>query len=132
MPSPEITYTALTAMFTGVLWVPLILNRIREKSMWPTLRDPAPDQPTASWALRLQKAHRNAIENLTVFAPLALAVPIAGMSTATTAMWCAVFFWARVAHALVYTFGVPVLRTVAFTVGFIAQLVLFLHLVGYA
>jgi uncharacterized MAPEG superfamily protein len=37
---------------------------------------------------------------------------------------CAVYFWARVAHLIVYTLGLPVFRTLAFTVGFIAQAVL--------
>jgi len=37
---------------------------------------------------------------------------------------CAVYFWSRVAHLIVYTLGIPVLRTLAFTVGFIAQAVL--------
>ena len=37
---------------------------------------------------------------------------------------CAVYFWARLAHLIVYMIGVPVLRTLAFTVGFIAQAVL--------
>jgi len=37
---------------------------------------------------------------------------------------CAVYFWARVAHLIVYTMGLPVFRTLAFTVGFLAQAVL--------
>jgi uncharacterized MAPEG superfamily protein len=39
---------------------------------------------------------------------------------------CAFYFWARLAHAVVYTLGAPVLRTLAFTVGFAAQVVLVL------
>jgi hypothetical protein len=37
---------------------------------------------------------------------------------------CAVYFWSRVAHLIVYAMGIPVFRTLAFTVGFIAQAVL--------
>ena len=36
----------------------------------------------------------------------------------------AVYFWSRVAHVIVYAIGVPVFRTLAFVVGFIAQAVL--------
>jgi len=39
-------------------------------------------------------------------------------------MACAVYFWSRVTHLIVYTLGLPVFRTLAFTVGFIAQAVL--------
>jgi uncharacterized MAPEG superfamily protein len=35
-----------------------------------------------------------------------------------------VYFWSRVAHLIVYALGLPVFRTVAFTVGFLAQAVL--------
>jgi uncharacterized MAPEG superfamily protein len=35
-----------------------------------------------------------------------------------------VYFWARVAHLIVYTLGLPVFRTLAFAVGFAAQAVL--------
>ncbi len=34
-----------------------------------------------------------------------------------------VYFFARLAHFLVYTAGIPLMRTVAFTVGWVAQLV---------
>lgn len=37
---------------------------------------------------------------------------------------CSVYFWSRVVHFIIYAIGIPVLRTVAFTVGFIAQVVL--------
>jgi uncharacterized MAPEG superfamily protein len=32
-----------------------------------------------------------------------------------------VYFWSRVAHLIFYTLGLPVFRTLAFTVGFFAQ-----------
>jgi uncharacterized MAPEG superfamily protein len=47
-------------------------------------------------------------------------------STKWTVLACAVYFWARVAHLIVYTMGLPVFRTLAFTVGFLAQAVLVL------
>lgn len=131
IPSPELTYTALSAALTGSLWVPIIVNRLREMGMWKALKNPEPDvRPHANWAYRLASAHRNAIENLVVFAPLALAVHVLDLGTATTASAAALFFWSRLAHALIYTFGVPLLRTVAFVIGFGAQVTLFLRLAG--
>ncbi len=35
---------------------------------------------------------------------------------------CVVYFWARVAHLLAYTFAIPWVRTLAFVTGFLAQL----------
>ncbi|WP_250854791.1 MAPEG family protein [Escherichia coli] len=71
-----------------------------------------------------QKAHDNAVENLIVFAPLVLILNAIDYSTKWTALACAVYFWARVAHLIVYALGIPVFRTLAFTVGFFAQAVL--------
>ena len=129
--SPELTYTALSAGLTGVLWMPIIVNRLAEMGVWKALKNPEPDvRPQAAWAYRLANAHRNAIENLAVFAPLALAVHILGVGTGATAAAAALFFWSRLAHVFIYTFGVPLLRTIAFIVGFGAEMVLLLRVLG--
>lgn len=131
--SPELSYTALTAGFTGVMWMPIIVNRLREMGPWKALKNPQPDvRPEADWAYRLANAHRNAIENLVVFAPLALGVSALGVGNATTASASAAFFVARVAHAFIYTLGVPLFRTVAFAVGFACQMVLCARVMGWA
>ena len=41
-----------------------------------------------------------------------------------------VYFWARVARFVVYTFGIPLLRTFAFAAGFASQVVLALIALG--
>ena len=129
--SPELKYVALSALFTGVIWIPIILNRLREMGMWKALSNPEPDvRPHANWAYRLAHAHRNAVENLVVFAPLALGVHVLGAGDSLTATAAMTFFLSRIAHAVIYTFGVPLLRTIAFVVGFWAQVVLALRILG--
>jgi uncharacterized MAPEG superfamily protein len=81
-------------------------------------------KPHAAWAIRLMFAHDNAVENLVIFAPLVLILAQVDYSTKWTVWACAIYFWARVAHLIVYTLGLPVFRTLAFTVGFLAQVVL--------
>jgi uncharacterized MAPEG superfamily protein len=131
--SAELTYTALAAAFTGLIWIPIIVDRFFEIGVWKTLQNPEPNRlPRAGWAYRLTRAHVNAVENLVVFAPLALAVHIAGQGTPATALASAAFFWARVAHAVVYGLGLPVARTLAFLVGFGAQAYLALRLFNIA
>jgi len=71
-------------------------------------------------------AHINAVENLVVLAPLVLTTRALGIATATTAFACALYFWARLAHVVIYTLGIPVLRTLSFAVGFVAQALLVL------
>jgi uncharacterized MAPEG superfamily protein len=88
------------------------------------------DKPQSAWAQRLYFAHTNAVENLVIFAPLVLILDSMGHSTESTAIACAVYFWARLAHAIIYALGIPVLRTLAFTVGFLAQAALVLAVFG--
>ncbi len=88
--TPELTYGALSAAFTGLLWIPIVLNRFYEIGVWPTLKNPQRGaQPHVDWAYRLASAHHNAVENLVVFAPLALAVHALGMGAPMTALACA-------------------------------------------
>ena len=82
------------------------------------------DKPHAEWATRMMFAHDNAVENLVIFAPLVLILNAIDYSSKWTVLACAVYFWARLAHLIVYAMGIPVFRTLAFTVGFLAQAVL--------
>jgi uncharacterized MAPEG superfamily protein len=130
--SSELLYTTLTALFTGLIWIPTILNRFAEIGVWKTLMNPERGaQPRADWAYRLASAHRNAIENLVVFAPLAIAVHVLQLGTAGTALAAAIFFFARIAHAVVYALGLPILRTIAFIAGFAAEVFLAGRILGW-
>jgi uncharacterized MAPEG superfamily protein len=129
--SRELMWLTLTVILTGVLWVAYIIDRILVRGAAGAMANPSRrDKPQSAWAQRLYFAHTNAVENLMIFAPLVLILDAQGISTPATALACAVYFWARLAHAIVYTMGVPVLRTLAFTVGFLAQVVLVLAIFG--
>jgi len=123
--SEELYWLTVTALMTAIFWVPYILNRFMEMGVIPALSNPNADpSPDAPWAKRMMNAHMNAVENLVVFAPLAIAVHISGVGTALTASAAMVYFWARLAHFIVYTVGIPYLRTVTFFIGFVCQLTL--------
>jgi len=129
--SRELFWLTMTVIMTGLLWVPYIIDRAKVRGLWETLDNPKPNaKPQSGWAMRLYFAHTNTVENLMVFAPLVLILDAIGHSTMSTAIACAVFFWARLAYVIVYTLGAPVLRTLAFTVGFLAQAALALAIFG--
>ena len=73
------------------------------------------------WAGRARRAHLNMIENMVLFAALVLIAAVAGKANATTAMGALIFFWARLAYAVIYLIGVPWLRTVAWFVSVIGM-----------
>ncbi|WP_026606876.1 MAPEG family protein [Methylocapsa acidiphila] len=77
------------------------------------------------WAERARKAHLNALENLALFAPLILVAQIAGRTNDTTALGAEIFFFARLAYALVFTAGVPYLRTLVWTISIVGLILIF-------
>ena len=117
----ELLYLTLVAAFTGLMWVPYILDRISVRGLMDAVGYPENPKPQSVWAQRLMKAHANAVENLVIFATLVLVAHAVGLTNPIIAGACAVYFWARVVHALAYTFGVPWVRTLAFAVGFFSQ-----------
>ena len=121
----ELLWLTYTIVLTALLWVPYILNRLREMGIWTAVANSNADNtPKALWAKRLMKAHKNAVENLVIFAPLVLALQIVGVSTAMTVTACIVYFFARLTHCVVYTAGIPFVRTLAFAVGVVCQMTL--------
>jgi len=128
----ELFWLTLTVALTGLMWVPYVIDRIRVRGLMKTLDNPTPnDKPQHGWAMRLYFAHTNAVENLIIFAPLVLILDALGVANTTTATATAVYFWARLLHVVVYTAGIPVLRTLAFAVGFLAQVALVLAIFGW-
>ncbi len=129
--SPETYWLALTALATALMWLPHILWLIGDKGLVGALMDGEHDITyTAPWAARAHRAHRNAVENLAVFAALALAVELSGASSALTAQAAAAFFALRMAHFAVYVAGLPVIRTLLFFGGVACQLILGLAVLG--
>ena len=59
---------------------------------------------------RLQRLTANIQENLVIFAIVVLVANAAGVSNDTTALGASIFFYARVAHAIIYAFGWPMIR----------------------
>jgi uncharacterized MAPEG superfamily protein len=120
--SPELRYLALSALLTGLLWVPYILNEIMVRGLADAAGYPENPKPLAKWAQRLKAAHYNAVENLVVFAALVLVAVVGGIHEPAVATAACVYFWARVVHAVAYTAGVPWVRTLSFVVGFAMQM----------
>jgi uncharacterized MAPEG superfamily protein len=81
------------------------------------------------WAGRAQRAHRNLLENLVLFAILVLTAKAVGVANTTTELGAYLFFWGRVAHAVVYIAGLPWVRTAAWAVAVLGLVLIFTQLV---
>jgi len=134
--TPELYWLTLTAVMTALFWLPYSLNRIIRRGLMTAMGNPDPDdkEPCATglspWAQRAYYAHINAIENLVVFATLLLIANATGLTNELLITACKVYFFARLAHYVIYTAGIPVLRTLSFFASWIATLIVGLALLG--
>ena len=127
----DLTYLAYTAFLTGSLWIPYVISQVVTNGLPAPANyvDPTP-RPIPAWGKRADRALMNAVEVFAPFAALVLVAHVGGKANASTAFWAEFFFWARLAHAIVYLAGVPYIRTVVFTAGWIAVAALFLQVIG--
>lgn len=135
----DLLWLGLTALMTALLWLPYTLERMARVGVFGAMGHninsriagfAQEDEDPAGWAVRAHAAHRNAVENLAIFAALVLAAHLSGMTGANIVLAAQVYFLARLAHFVVYTLGVPVARTLCFAAAFGAQLYLGLVVVG--
>ena len=85
--------------------------------------------PIEGWGGRAQRAHRNMLENIVLFACLVLVAQIAGKTDATTALGAQLFFWARLIYVPIYLMGIPWVRTGVWAVSVVGLVMIFLRLV---
>lgn len=129
----ELYWMMLTVLMTALFWVPYILDRMAVRGIWAAISDTAPEAggPHSVWAQRAIKAHANAVENLAIFVPAVLVAHVLSVSTPATQGAAVVYFFARLAHFVVYSAGIPVARTLAFLVGWAAQVVIIAAVLGW-
>jgi uncharacterized MAPEG superfamily protein len=114
--TPELKYLAWTSILSALIWIPYIFNVLANNRMGDALGYPDTPLAMSPWAERMKKAHYNAVESLVVFAALVLIANAAEISNNATTSAAATFFWARLVHVGAYTAGIPVVRTLAFTI----------------
>lgn len=126
----DLRYLAFTALLTASLWIPYVICQVMTNGFLAPANyaDPTP-RPLPLWGKRADRALMNGVEVLGGFAALVVVAHLAGKANGMTALWAAIFFWARAAHAVVYWFGIPYLRTVVFTLGYVSIVGIFWEIV---
>ena len=124
-------YTALTALWIGIAWVPYILDRIAVRGFMGALDNYDPHAiPQSDWAQRAQRAHTVAVEAFAAFAPLAVIAMLTRPEDSYPGVLAMTFFIGLVAHYVIYVLGIVVLRTLAFALAAFSTLGLALRVLG--
>ena len=119
--SPDLKYLLFSTILCFVQ-VLIAATGANQQVGLPKLAGNREDVPAyTGWAGRAKRAHLNMIENLVLFAALVLVAAISGKANATTAMGAVIFFWSRLAYAVIYVAGIPWLRTLAWFVSVIGM-----------
>lgn len=124
--STELSYLAYTSLLTAALWIPYIICQVQTNGFLEPNNyvDPA-QRPVPMWGQRANRAHLNAVETFAPFAALVLIIHVAGKEGGMSAFWTIAFFWLRVLYTIIYLAGWPYVRTIVFTLGFVAVCGLF-------
>jgi uncharacterized MAPEG superfamily protein len=103
----------------------LVVVNPEDVSLNPGTHAEAQDAPAT---LRVQRAHRNDLENIPGFLILATLFTLAGGSAASGWAYFGSYFAARTLHTVFYLNGVQPWRTAMFVAGQLVQLVLMVQL----
>lgn len=70
---------------------------------------------------RATRLYQNMLENMVLFIPLVLITHVTDASNAMTLLGAQIFFYARVAHAMIYLAGWPMIRPLAWFISVIGM-----------
>lgn len=122
-------YLGLSGALTALLWTPYIVARLFVWGPLTFLNNypegfPAKQPEPPLWAQRAQRAHLNMVETMPGFIAVVLAAGalVGDQTGAAVSAWAQVFFFARLAHAIVYTAGIPYLRTPVYLLSWLSIL----------
>ena len=121
---------AAAALYFALTWAPAVRNVMRF-GLFKLMgnRDDIPARGEGKEA-RPDKALANMGEAMLVFTPLVLIAHVSGLNDDLTARGAQLFVVARLAHAVCYLMGAPVLRTIAYLGGMTGMGMIALRLFG--
>jgi uncharacterized MAPEG superfamily protein len=127
--TPELMYVVWSIALTVVLALIAVTGATLQVGL-PKLAGNRENMPEyTGWVGRASRSHLNMLENLVLFTALVLVAHVAGVHNSMTLLGAELFFWGRVAHAVIYLAGIPWIRTAAWLTSVIGLLLIFLQLV---
>ena len=127
----ELSYlTASVALFFVYIFAEVIAGNLQYSAKdLLGARDNLPEYNSAVG--RTKRATSNMLESMIMFAPLILVAHATGRLNDMTALGAAIYFWARLAYAPTYWFGIPVVRTLAWFASVVGIIMIFLQVLPF-
>ncbi len=127
--APELTLLVWTVVLTFALAVIAVAGANAQVGLAALVGNREDLPPITGWAGRAQRAHRNMLENLPLFIAFVLVAQVTNHTNSMTLLGAQLFFWGRLAHAIIYLAGVALARTLAWAVSVVGLVLIFLQLV---
>ena len=125
-------FTALSALWIGLAWMPYVINRVLVRGLMGALANPSPDQaPQSPWAQRAKAAHAVSVEMFVAFAPLSVLAMITIPDDSFPGTLAMTFLIGMLFHYVTYSMGIIVLRTLGFSLASLSTAALGLRVLGW-
>jgi len=125
---PELMWLLWSVALAFVQVLVAVTGAILQVGLPPLVGNREGLAPCTGWVDRAQRAHRNMLESLVLFAALVLIAVVADKTSSQTLLGAQLFFWGRLAYAAVYIAGIPWLRTGVWAVSIAGLVLIFLAL----
>ncbi|MEZ6028366.1 MAG: MAPEG family protein [Hyphomonadaceae bacterium] len=129
---PDLGSTQMTMLWASialglVYLIAAVLPSVGQRGM-PWALGPRDDPPPTINAIgsRLDRAWRNFLETFPIFAALIFLEAHSGHQSGLAPLGAQLYFWGRVAFLPIYALGIPVARTLAWTVALVGIILLLL------
>jgi uncharacterized MAPEG superfamily protein len=126
----ELTYLAYTIVLFFAVVLIQATTAILNNGLVAMMNSRDNLKPPTAIQARTKRLTDNFRENLWFFVPLVLIAAIANVSNQWTLIGVHLFFWARLAHAVWYIAGWPLIRPLFWFAGVVACAMIFLALFG--
>ena len=128
--TPELTYLTYAVILLIVhMFIQATFSALSKGIGWAigTQDEARAPSPVAG---RLERALTNYAYNLPAFIALALMLKVTDLSTETTALGAAIWFWARVAYVPAFASGLPFGRSIAWAASLVGLALMIPPLLG--
>ncbi|MGJ5621465.1 MAPEG family protein [Sulfitobacter sp. MF3-043] len=126
--TPELTALTLAALLQVVQFLAYAIPANREVGPGYTMsaRDRAPSRPMSDRTARLGRAFENHFEGLILFTIAVGVIQMSGQNSTFTAICAWTYLIARVAYVPAYAMGLRPYRSLIWSIGFLATLLMLL------